>query len=388
MHNQPIITFLPLNNDYLFNNSSNNFTSTTATTGTTTSTIAHEIGSTTSRTTTTNNNNKPDIYFEVPLSNRDLSSSVQTVYRLLYTDNSGRTIITNESALINEAGHVIINNDSINNNNNNHGVSSENNSNNVLNAISILGAEYSPYHSSSCASSSTDHYTIDHLPNIINRQRQSIPCPYVGFSPLSSASTLTTASTLSVPLLSIGNTFTLSSTALKLQQSKHSSVTTSNMTNRLQTSNQHNNHNINNNLDEIHVDFMNGMSNTGTTTTSTTNTTTTATARNATNISFDGGNQLISGYHHQIKMDDSCYSSSSVVTTATNPMMSKGHYHNVHNNNDSSTTTNNNIRNNSLLTLPSLSSMTCHLTPVEPKPDQLRTLQSVSCIYYVLSRFS
>ncbi|CAH8594877.1 unnamed protein product [Schistosoma curassoni] len=377
MHNQPIITFLPLNNDYLFNNSSNNFTSTTATTGTTTSTIAHEIGSTTSRTTTTNNNNKPDIYFEVPLSNRDLSSSVQTVYRLLYTDNSGRTIITNESALINEAGHVIINNDSINNNNNNHGVSSENNSNNVLNAMSILGAEYSPYHSSSCASSSTDHYTIDHLPNIINRQRQSIPCPYVGFSPLSSASTLTTASTLSVPLLSIGNTFTLSSTALKLQQSKHSSVTTSNMTNRLQTSNQHNNHNINNNLDEIHVDFMNGMSNTGTTTTSTTNTTTTATARNATNISFDGGNQLISGYHHQIKMDDSCYSSSSVVTTATNPMMSKGHYHNVHNNNDSSTTTNNNIRNNSLLTLPSLSSMTCHLTPVEPKPDQLRTLQSV-----------
>uniref|UniRef100_A0A5K4FDP8 DUF3504 domain-containing protein n=2 Tax=Schistosoma mansoni TaxID=6183 RepID=A0A5K4FDP8_SCHMA len=380
-HSQPIITFLPLNNNYLFNNSGNTLTSTatttTAITGTITSTIAHEIGSTMSRTTTTNNNNKPDIYFEIPISNRDLSSSVQTVYRLLYTDNSGRTIITNETALINEAGNlVIINNDSNNNNNDNHGVSSENNSNNVLNAMSILGTEYSPYHSSSCASSSTDHYTIDHLPNIINRQLRPIPGSSVGFSSVSSTSTLTTASTLSVPLLSIGNTLTLSSTALKLQQSKHSSVTTSNVKNRLQTPNEHINLNINNNPDEIHVDFMNGMSNTGTTAT-TINTTTTATARNATNISFDDGNQSISDYHHQIKMEDNRCSSSSVMTTAANPMMSKGH-HNMHNNNNNSNnTTNKNVRNNSLLTLPSLSSMTCHLIPVEPKPDQLRTLQSV-----------
>ncbi|CAH8532382.1 unnamed protein product [Schistosoma turkestanicum] len=380
LHSQPLITFLPINNNYLFTQSNTtstinttNTTLTTTTTSTTTTTatsttMSNTIISPMIKTTITNNNNntnnKPDIYFEIPLQNRDLSSSVQTVYRLLYTDNIDRPVISNnETALINDTGHfVLVNNDSIHNNNN----TNNNNSNNsLLNTMTILGTDYSTY-PSSCASSTSssssssaavaDHYIIDHLPNMINCQLQSngyslLSIPSTSSTSLTLTTTLTTSSMM--PLLSIGGGNT-STTPLQLQQSKHSSM---NMTRcLLQTSNQH--------FDNPNIDRT-----TTVVTSTTTATTTNITSTPVTNTTINGDHShLMSNYH--IKIDDSYLLTTSVMTTTANSITSKQHNHNIHHNHK-------NLRNNSLLTLPPLSSMTCHLIPVEPKPDQLRTLQSV-----------
>ncbi|KAH8858263.1 Zinc finger MYM-type protein [Schistosoma japonicum] len=351
MNGQPIITFLPINNNHLFN-----YTAvTTLTTNTTTTT-----------TTSSDNNNKSEIYFEIPVSNRDLSGSGQTVYRLVCTENSSREIISNETPSNNENAHLIFSNDTIN--------SCSDNSNNLSNAVSILTSECSSYPSSL---SSTDHCFMDHFPSMISRHLQSnsysflsIPASCLAFPTLSSSSSSAVSAlsstsvlraaetTLSVPLLSsVGTTL---ATTVKLEQSKNSLITTSNVASRLQPSQQ-----VDNDINEIHVDTMNSnMVNTNGNTSITTTTT---------NCSIDR-NQLITG--HQIKIDDSHYSSPSVMMTSSNTTTPKEHYHDMHTNN-SNTNGNNHLRNNSLLTLPSLSSMTCHLVPVEPKPDQLKTLQSV-----------
>ncbi|CAH8602677.1 unnamed protein product [Heterobilharzia americana] len=374
INDQSTITFLPFSNNHLTNNS--------ITTTTTTANSSNINGN-------SSNNHKPDLYFELPIGDGDQHGTTgQTIYRLFCTDNSDRTIITNGTVSSdNEISRLfVVNND--------HRLSDT-----MMNILTVDNSSYPSTLSSTTRTMTTgaaaDHqFIIDQFPSIVNQHQHqlngyaslSIPtASCITLSPPSSSSVLSTFSLASsspsvavtaAAATTITTTTTLAPSSPRLssasslfasnihQTSKNSLITTSSLVNKVKRSNQ---------LSEIHVDIGN------------------RTTTNGNSISSDGGDtdgvnnsshHLNAGYH--IKIDESQYASPSLMTTTklenymdNNNNNDNDDCNNISNNDNDSNSNSKHHSNNSLSVLPPLSSMTCHLIPMEPKPDQLKTLQSV-----------
>ncbi|CAH8860943.1 unnamed protein product [Trichobilharzia szidati] len=361
-----------------------------------------------------NNGIKSDLYFELPMidggdqnnnsSNNNNNNAGQTVYRLLCTDNSSdRMLLTNNitnNHNNNEISRLVFvhtTNNQNNNSNNNSSLSETMNSifttENSLYPPATLSSTLPPTSSSTTppsmiTSTNDHHFLIDHFPSvIINQQQQqhqqqpmmnggysslASPQPSVSSSFSSSASSSSASSMISMKTTSSGvgsksGSLLLVSTANPtisssiLQSSKISLLTTSKLK-----------------KDQDNVDT--------TTTTTTNNNNSSNNANCTTSVMMNSPHLLNAGYF--IKGDDNQYlrPSPTILTIMTisptkreqqfnNDMSNNNSINNNNNNNNKGNTSNNN--NNFLSTLPPLSSMTCYLIPIEPKPEQLKTLQSV-----------